>query len=229
MQLKIQRSQRAGGMMASTVFFCLDVRADYSPGERTNINRYKLGGQIIYSSQAARRHAERANAHLERSEQSANQRDLRGQFAALGRGMLSTAMARLSLNISIASLGRGHHVECKDLEEMLDAEDTIRNACKNLTRYLQVAETFDGSELVVEYRDGEEQVHITQHAPPLLEAPAATSDSTGIVAANANGKLQSEMVVEWLENFWANPSNRKLVCWGLGALALLLLLRSCFG
>src|SRR5262249_39012247 len=153
MQLKIQRSQRAGGLTASTIFFCLDVRADYSNEERSNINRYKLGGQIIYSSQAARRHAEQANAHLSRSEQS---NGLREQFGSLARGMVSTAISRMSLNISIASLGRGHHVECKDLDEMLDAEDTIRNSCKNLTRYLQVAETFDGSEVVIEYADGEE-------------------------------------------------------------------------
>ena len=53
MQLKIQRSQRTGGIVGNTVFFCLDVRADYSPEEQSNIGKYKLGGQAIYNSRAA--------------------------------------------------------------------------------------------------------------------------------------------------------------------------------
>ena len=46
MQLKLQRSQRMGGVLAGTVVFCLDVRADYTADERDNINKYKLGGQV---------------------------------------------------------------------------------------------------------------------------------------------------------------------------------------
>ncbi|HEY2032897.1 MAG TPA: hypothetical protein VGH02_04355 [Rhizomicrobium sp.] len=46
MQLKLQRSQRRG--MTGKVLFCLDIRADYSPEERTNINRYAIGGEVIY-------------------------------------------------------------------------------------------------------------------------------------------------------------------------------------
>lgn len=165
MQLKIQRSQRMGGVFAGAVVFCLDVRADYTEEERHNINKYRLGGEVIYNSQAARKHLDRAGTHLDRTQS----RDLKEQMAGLARGGLSMVMAKMSLNISIASLGRGHHIECKDLNELLEAEDTVREACKNVTRFLQVAETFDGSELVVEYENGEERVHITQHAPALVE------------------------------------------------------------
>lgn len=225
MQLKIQRSQRAGGMTGGTVFFCLDVRADYSAEEKANINRYKLGAQVIYSSQAARRHEERANAHLGRVDQSDRLAD---KFGGLARGVLSTAMARLSLNISIASLGRGHHVECKDLDEMLEAEDTIRNSCKNVTRYLQVADTFDGSEVVIEYVNGEEQVHITPHAPPLLEYSPSTPGGTALTTTTASDSPPLADIGERLKEFWANPGYRKLVYWGVGLLGLALLLRSCF-
>ena len=39
MQLKLQRSQRTGGVIGNTVIFCLDARADYSPVEATNISK----------------------------------------------------------------------------------------------------------------------------------------------------------------------------------------------
>ena len=165
MQLKLQRSQRMGGVLSGTVVFCLDVRADYTADERDNINKYKLGGQVIYSSQAARKHFERAEKHLARTR---NMRDLKDQAGGFAHGAFSLALAKMSLNISIASLGRGHHIECKDLSELLDAEDTVRDACKDVTRYLQVAETFNGSEVVVEYEDGEERVHITRPLPTLI-------------------------------------------------------------
>src|ERR1700722_2568958 len=152
MQLKLQRSQRAGGLTASTIFFCLDVRADYTPDERTNINRYKLGGQTIYNSRAAQKHAENAGAHLDRTQEGT----VGNRVIGLARGAASMALAKMQLSITIASLGRGHHIECKDMEELLESEDTIRTSCKNLTRYLEVADTFNGSEVVVEYVNGEE-------------------------------------------------------------------------
>lgn len=182
MQLKLQRSQRSGGILGNAIIFCLDVRADYAPEEVDNIHKYRLGGQIIYNSQSARKHLEHAGAHLDRTQS----RDLKEQFGGLARGAVSMAMAKMSLNISIGSLARGHHIECKDLDELLEAEETVREACRSVTRYLEVASTFDGSEMVIEYDKGEERIHITQQAPPLIayqpEEPAhsdAASPPTG--------------------------------------------------
>ena len=62
MQLKIQHSQRAGGVMGNTMFFRLDVRADYAPEGQANIRKYKLGGQAIYNGQAARKHLANVDA-----------------------------------------------------------------------------------------------------------------------------------------------------------------------
>jgi hypothetical protein len=173
MQLKIQRSQRTGGLTGTTVFFNLDVRADYSPEEAENIRRYKLGSQVIYNSRAAKKHLDSVNANLERS----HANSVGDQFAGIARGAFSLALAKMSLNITIASLGRGHHIECKDLDELLEAEDTVRTACKNVTRYLDVAATFDGSEMVVEYEGGEERVHIAQSTAPIITY-AATAPPT---------------------------------------------------
>ena len=172
MQLKIQRSQRTGGLTGSTVFFALDVRAEYSPEEQHNISRYKLGNQVIYNSRAARKHLDTVQSQMERTKSNKGT----DVAAGLARGVFSLAMAKMSLNISIASLGRGHHIECKDLEELLETEDTVRTACKNVTRYLEVAATFDGSEMVIEYDRGEERTHIAQNAPPLIASGAQASE-----------------------------------------------------
>ena len=102
MQLKIQRTQRMGGAFGNKVLFCLDVRAEYTDPEQTNIRKYKLGGEVIYSSQAARKHIANAGAHLDRTES----RDLKEQAAGLAHGIYSIAMAKMNLNISISSLGR---------------------------------------------------------------------------------------------------------------------------
>ena len=90
----------------------------------------------------------------------------------------------MSLSISIASLAKGHHVECKDLEELLEAEAAVRTACKNVTQYLEAAQTFNGSETVIEYDKGEERVQIRQATAPLLAyVPAGTASSVGSGAA----------------------------------------------
>src|ERR1700685_3571396 len=118
MQLRLQRSQRAGGMTGGTIFFCLDVRADYSPEEKGNINKYKLGGQGIYNSRAAQKHFANAETNLERTQVG----DVKDRAAGLVKGAFSMALAHMQLNVTIASLGKGHHIECKDLEELLEAE-----------------------------------------------------------------------------------------------------------
>ena len=224
MQLKIQRSQRTGGVVGNTVFFCLDVRADYSPDEKININKYKLGGQVIYNSQSARKHLENMGQHLDRVDSDR----LRDKAAGIARGAFSMAMAKISLNISIASLGRGQHIECKDLEELLEAEDTVRTACKNVTRYLEAAATFDGSETVIEYDKGEERIHITQSAPPLLTY--APSESSPSETRNSFEPPQSPAydAGQRISEFWSNPQYRKYTYIAAGVIVLLFLLRSCF-
>lgn len=68
----------------------------------------------------------------------------------LGRASVSATMAALSLRITIDSLIRGVHVECKSMNELLEAENAIREAAANLKAYLETAATFDGREEVIE-------------------------------------------------------------------------------
>jgi len=166
-QLKLQRSQRSGGVFGKAVVFCLDARAEYSPSEAANISKYRLGGEVVYSSQAARRHLENVGRHLDRSQQGS----AAARAGSLVRGAASLALAKMQLNISIASLGRGHHIECKDLEELLEAENALMNACRRLKEYLATAASFSGSVILVDFDDNE-KVHVSQGLLEFAPAPA---------------------------------------------------------
>ena len=139
MQLKIKRSQKQG--MLGKVIFALDIRAEYSQEEKDNINKYKLGGECVYSSANAKKHAANADAHLSGG-------------GSLLKGMASAVMANMSLNVTVSSLQQGHHIETKTLEELLEAEETLKDACRNVTAWLDAASTFDGRETVIEYKNG---------------------------------------------------------------------------
>ena len=55
------------------------------------------------------------------------------------------------LTVTIKSLKDGHYTECPDLATLLETEEEIHNVCKNLRTYLDVAKTFNGQEIVVEF------------------------------------------------------------------------------
>jgi hypothetical protein len=138
MQLLIKRTQRQGGMLGGKVIFILGIRCQYTENERADINRYKLGGEVIYNSATAKQYFERA-----------------GTDTSNLRGFGYLALAKMNLNVTIASLQQGHTIECKDLAELLECEEAIVSACKNIKNFLAAAATFDGREIVV---DLDEQV-----------------------------------------------------------------------
>ena len=107
MQLKIKRSMEMKGLVSKKPVFGLNFRADYSEEERTAINTYNLGGDLLLQKE--------------------------------------------KLTITVKSLKDGHYTECPDLATLLKTEDEIHDVCKNLKTYLQVAKTFDGRDVVVEF------------------------------------------------------------------------------
>ena len=147
MQLKLQRSQKSSGMISKSVVFCLDARVELTPEEAENVQKYKLGSMVIYNSEASKRHLAAGDAAAASS-----------TAGGVGKAFVRLAMAKLSLNISIDSLTRGHHIECKDLEELLGAEEAVMEGCKTLKMYLDAAGTFDGREVVVDFDEPEQQV-----------------------------------------------------------------------
>lgn len=153
MQLKLKRSQRAGGIMGGKVLFGLDARAELTPDEQALVRKYNLGKLVVYDSEARKKRAEAAYGHFD---DAANTQGYELSTAGKSlwknaRGLASTAMMALALRVTVDSLVAGQHIECKELDELLGAEGAIRNACGNLKAYLETALTFDGREEVVEF------------------------------------------------------------------------------
>ena len=149
MHLKLRRSQRSGGLLGGKVIFALDARADLSAEERSLVSKYALGKLVVYDSEARKKHADAASDHFDTSQ--SMQVGVGKQVWGLTRGIVSAAIAALTLRITVDSLAQGQHIECKDLDELLGAEAAIREACTNLKAYLVTALTFDGREEVVEF------------------------------------------------------------------------------
>jgi hypothetical protein len=235
MQLKLTRSQREAGAFSKSVVFCLDARAQLTAEEQASVNRYKLGGQVIYNSEAARR-------HLEAFKDSASTGTARGYLKA----MASAAMAAMHLNITINGLQQGQHIECKSLDELLSAEDALMTACQNLKAYLDTAATFDGREVLFDFSGGEPALAAPVTAPPpMLAAPPAYAPAepphqaaamaqpmAAAVPAGAAPDYPSSQPFEasledWLQRaklFWdRSPPARKLLI-GIGAGILLLMI-----
>ena len=153
MQLKLRRSQRAGGMLGGKVIFALDARAELSADEQGLVKKYALGKLVVYDSEARKKHGEAAYGHFDNA---ANTPGYTGSSAGRSlwsnaRGLASAAMMALTLRVTVDSLISGQHIECKDLDELLGAEAAIVDACKSLKAYLDTAVTFDGREEVFEF------------------------------------------------------------------------------
>jgi len=133
MQLLIKRGQQQTGLISSKISFTMTIRAQYTDEERALINKHSLGGSIIYDSTATQGYLDRAGS---------------SQSALRTAGFL--ALAKMGLSVSIASLQKGHQIQCPDLAELLECENAIVEACKNVKNFLAAAETFDGREIVVD-------------------------------------------------------------------------------
>ena len=142
MLLKIKRSQKSS--MLGKAVFGLAFRADVSNEERALIDKYKLGGTIVYCSEAFQKNAAMASTMGQGG-------TLKEQGVGLLVGMKSLASAMLfNLRVTVDDLIHGKRVEMKDLQELLSAEEQIVQACNNLKAYLTAAQGFDGREVVVE-------------------------------------------------------------------------------
>ena len=236
MQLKLRRSQREAGLVSTNVIFCLDARADLTQHERSNLSRYKLYDQVIYNSEASRR-------HLDKSEAAGAEGSMRGSLKSLAY----VAMAALRLNITVRGLERGQHIECKSLDELLAAEDAIMEACQNLRKYLEVAGTFNGTEMVLDFSGDEPRV-VAQAihpepilAPPVIEltsaplaldAPpawAAAESSSSSASNDAFADALGKLIDRISDATGLDDRRAKLLAIGVVVLLLVLLVSMCHG
>ena len=123
MKLLLRRDQRSSTF--GKVIFTLDVRAELSDEERSNIAKYKLDGTMLY------------------------QRD---ELVDPGKGLLGLAsrlaFKAMNITVSVRDLSGGKRIECKDIVEMLAVEDQIKEAAKTFNAVLAAAAHFGGEEVV---------------------------------------------------------------------------------
>ncbi|HVY83559.1 MAG TPA: hypothetical protein VG943_00370 [Caulobacterales bacterium] len=131
MQLKVRRSQKSG-MLGGKVIFVLDVRAELTGEEQALVERYKLWPEVVYTSEQSTANAEHARA---------------GNALALAKLLADKVMKQF---FTIKDLVQGQHIECKELQQVLAVEEQVCVACQNLKKYLELAQSFDGNEVVVE-------------------------------------------------------------------------------
>jgi hypothetical protein len=199
-----------GGIMGSSVVFALDVQADYSLTETDSIDRYKLWKQVVYNSRAAKRHLENAKAKSEF-----------GTVTSYAIGAVSLARAAFSLSISVGSLGGGQHIECKDLDELLEAEEAVMEACRTLKRYLETAKTFNGSIALIDFEDGE-KLHTERGSLEFISTPAT---SFGDLRGPAD-ELTANPLMEWFSDPERGQA-RRIAAFAAVAVVLLLILVKC--
>jgi hypothetical protein len=136
MKLKLRRSQKSGltGSVTFKLFFIVDLDGD----EAAALKKYKFGKLIIYETPkgAAASSGMRAAAAS-------------GGIGDMGRGFAS-AMAAKALNqiLSVNDMVDGKEVVCKDITEMIAAEEQIKDACQSLSRILYMCRHFDGEEII---------------------------------------------------------------------------------
>ena len=123
MKLLLRRDQKSGLM--GKVTFMLNVRAEVSDDEKEHIQKYKLGDTMLFSNY---------------------------EMVDPGSGLLGLAsrMAAKAMNITVTvnDLVNGKRIDCKDIVEMIAAEEQLRVAAGQFKSVLDAAAQFGGEEVV---------------------------------------------------------------------------------
>lgn len=123
MKVLLRRDQRDG--MLGKIIFVLVVRAEVSEQEQANIKKYKLGKEFLY----------------------VKNKDVPTDTGWKGAAKL-LAFHAMNLTLSVNDLISGKTIECKDILEMLAAEEQIKEAVTNFGRILEAASRFGGEEVL---------------------------------------------------------------------------------
>ncbi len=125
MKVLLRRDQKAGMMGMGKIAFILDVRAELTDDEKSNIKKYKLGDTMLYE---------------------------RDKLIDSGSGLLGVAsrfaIKAMNISVSVDELTKGKQIEVKDIVEMLAVEDQIKEACKTFKAVLTAASQFGGEEVL---------------------------------------------------------------------------------
>ena len=125
MKLLLRRDQKSGMLGMGKIAFTLDVRAELTEKEKSNIQKYKLGETVLYASH---------------------------EMTDKGSGLLGLAsrlaFKMITISVSVNDLQGGKKIDCKDIVEMLAVQDQIKEAAQTFKSVLEAAASFGGEEII---------------------------------------------------------------------------------
>lgn len=123
MKLLLRREQKTSIWGLTT--FVLSVRADFTPDERDNIQKYRLGSNVLYSRQ---------------------------EVTDPGSGILGLvsrlAIHAMNISVTVAELLPGKRLEFKTIEEMAFVENELKAACEHLKSAIGASAGYGGEEIM---------------------------------------------------------------------------------
>lgn len=126
MKLLLRRSERQSAF--GKPIFVLEVRAELSAEEMGWIDKFKFGPSLLYTRKGK-----------------PNFDPYTSGVSGVGALLLHYAT---DMTVSVNDLRQGKRIECKDIMEMLAAEEQIKEAAKNFGNVLRAASQFGGEEVV---------------------------------------------------------------------------------
>jgi hypothetical protein len=123
MQLVLNRSQREG-IFGGKPVFTLQARAALTAEELAGVKKHKLGHALLY------------------------QRDPRGIAPGWGGIAAHFVHSALDLTITVNNLVEGTVIECKDVMQMLAAQEQLKEAAQVFSAVLKAATQFGGDEVL---------------------------------------------------------------------------------
>ncbi len=127
MKLLLRRGQKSS--MMGKVIFTLDLRAELSPEESSFVKKYRMGKEVVYQKVKVDTSAI-------------------PMMGAVAGWTTLVASKFMNLTLTVEDLLTGKHIECKEIMEMLAAEEQIREACQVFKKILSSAAFFEGEEVL---------------------------------------------------------------------------------
>jgi hypothetical protein len=154
MFLKVKKTTKSDFL--GRIVYMIDARLDASAQIRAQISKHCLGGKLVYESDKRQKYLEMAQHRAEQTRAqprftASADEQLKGTattFFRLGQAIYNRVRAAVELKITVDKLLSGIHVECKDVDELGEAEAAIIAAKQNLEGYLDEFSTFDGREQI---------------------------------------------------------------------------------
>lgn len=123
MKLLLRREQKTS-LLGSTSFV-LSARAEFTRDEQRNIEKYRLGPNVLYSRQ---------------------------EITDPGSGVLGilsrVAIHAMNISVTVNDLVHGKRLEFKTIEEMAFVENHLKDACEHLKAAIGASANFGGEEIV---------------------------------------------------------------------------------